>query len=351
MKFLSVFLCACVLCGSCVEGESRFWLTIPELSLIPGADDEGIVIKTDVISFPSQQYNASIVRDGDGFLLASRQDLPGTAWPIPYSMVPLWHLNSSFQVQGGSSILNLIDNHSEDPRLFYANGVLNLMYVRVYDPQRAYKCGISLAKINSKTAETLFKTDLVFPGIAAKEKNWTPLAYREDTGEDSVYFIYAYNPLKVLRFVDEKKGLLEVVCSNGEDSLLSEWESKWGKIRGGTPAIQIGENKYLVFFHSTFRTVNYVMGAIVLEVNPPSFKVKKISPYPIMFQGIYEAPRLRPGKNGKNVIFPSGLAEGVLDGKDVLYLSCGENDTTVRIVTIDKAALLNSLIGRGKFLP
>lgn len=332
--FSGIFFCVLPLCA----GDA--WTSVDRLASVPAADKEGIVIETRTIHASKPHYNPSLVKNGKGFLLASRVDLPGSAWPLPYAMIRCTELDSSFSANEEGVFLELIDNHSEDPRLFYANNTLYMAYVHVVNPMNL-DCTIALATIDPQTKKCKHAVDLFFPGRAPREKNWTPLVYHESHGKDSIYFIYTYNPLKVLRLVDAKRGLAEIVCNEDSNPLFREWEQKWGKIRGGTPAIRINEDEYLTFFHSAFSGVNYVMGAILLEAKPP-FRVKKISPYPILFQGIYESP---PFRSGQMIIFPCGVVESIENERHVLHVSCGENDTAVKVVTFDKQALLRSLRG------
>ncbi len=129
---------------------------------------------------------------------------------------------------------------------------------------------------------------------------------------------------------------------------MKNWEQKWGLIRGGTPAIHLG-NEYLSFFHSSFlhqEVVYYIFGAITFEDTPP-FSIKRISSAPLLFKKMYDKPVLPeiwfyPRKRIR-VIFPGGIAAGVEQGKEVLYVLCGENDVAIKGIVLDKEALLTSL--------
>jgi predicted GH43/DUF377 family glycosyl hydrolase len=84
------------------------------------------------------------------------------------------------------------------------------------------------------------------------------------------------------------------------------------------------------------------MGAYTFEEKPP-FRVTAISHYPILFKGIYDSPILNTASPKKRVIFPCGFVEEKRDGKELIHISCGENDTATKIVTVDKKALFKSL--------
>ena len=119
----------------------------------------------------------------------------------------------------------------------------------------------------------------------------------------------------------------------------------WGGLRGGTPAQKVGD-EYLAFFHSSFRDRNgiiwYCMGAYTFEDQPP-FRITKISNYPILFEGIYGTPPMNTADPMKRVIFPSGFVVEERNGKEVIHLSCGENDASVKIITLDKNTLLRGM--------
>ena len=152
--------------------------------------------------------------------------------------------------------------------------------------------------------------------------------------------MYSFNPLRIIKVIDEEIGDA-VFCYQGTTlPELSCWERKFGIIRGGTPAIRLENGEYLTLFHSSQGGSSYVMGALCLGINP--FRITKISPYPILFRGMYD-PWLGYGKG--TVIFPGGLVEDTdPNGNTVLRVACGVNDSSVKIVTLDKNLLLKSLI-------
>src|SRR5205807_1144789 len=104
-----------------------------------------------------------------------------------------------------------------------------------------------------------------------------------------VYIIYKFHPHRILKLELPFTGEVRVAYENSEGkATLEAWEKKWGFIRGGTPAIQIGQD-FIAFFHSSFSSgnvYNYVFGAITFEGKPP-FRIKKISKAPIFFKNIY----------------------------------------------------------------
>lgn len=118
-----------------------------------------------------------------------------------------------------------------------------------------------------------------------------------------------------------------------------------GKPRGGSAAKIVG-NEYLAFFHSSFCDddgINwYIMAAYTFEAKPP-FRITAVSNYPILFKGIYDSPPLNTANPLARCVFPGTFACETRDGKELIHLPCGENDSAVKIITIDKVALLKSM--------
>ena len=118
--------------------------------------------------------------------------------------------------------------------------------------------------------------------------------------------------------------------------------------------VKVERNKFLVFFHSNISAIsfkrgvqnkqgfNYVMGAYTFQAKPP-FRITAISHYPILFDGIYNSPHMNTAESKKRIIFPSGFAFEKQDGRDLIHVSCGENDSAIKIVTLDQKTLLKSL--------
>jgi predicted GH43/DUF377 family glycosyl hydrolase len=84
------------------------------------------------------------------------------------------------------------------------------------------------------------------------------------------------------------------------------------------------------------------MGAYTFEAKPP-FRITAVSTAPILFDGIYDTPALNTASPDKYVIFPCGFAIEKKEGKTLIHLGCGENDSAIKIVTMDKDELVKSL--------
>lgn len=184
------------------------------------------------------------------------------------------------------------------------------------------------------------------------ERNWVPLI-SEDSDPKRLSFLYTLYPT-VVGTMDLVKRKAPLVDQSFDPSSPSQW--KWGSMCGGTHALLMGDC-YVSFFHSHVTTKDdkrcYVMGASTFSKDPPH-QLMAVSPYPIVFDGLYSSevggkigPLGNPRWNAHldRVIFPCGLVPDTDEtGREVLHLSCGENDVGIRIVTIDKNKLFESLV-------
>ncbi len=286
------------------------------------------VIATSAISIhnlPGPAYNASIVKKGSHYLLFFRYNTPSAHSYIGYA-----ELDGDFhQTDREFQTLNALSESAQDPRVFYRGNELWVAYNDV--TERPGYASMHLARVNleSNCLEEISDMDLHLKHL---EKNWSPFEH-----EGKLFFEYTLNPHQILAF--ETKEMEEK--STGRVM----WPALWGPMRGGTPALPIGDH-YLAFFHSHFKDSHdkccrwYVMGAYLFEADPP-YRLCAVSPYPILFKGLYDSPLSKPTLH---CIFPAGMLFDEVDGKELIHVTCGENDTSIKILTFDKKALLNSLV-------
>ena len=120
---------------------------------------------------------------------------------------------------------------------------------------------------------------------------------------------------------------------------------KWGTPRGGTPAQEI-DGQYLSFFHSSFEDLKgiiwYVMGAYTFSKNQP-FQIERISPHPILFKKAYTQIHHKDANPRIRSLYPTGFIQTSKNSKNTLFVSCGENDSSIKILELDQNSLLNSL--------
>ena len=317
-------------------------------------DRMGLIRKTFVITIPHfpHVYNPSIIPWGNEYLLAFRCDeASNTLKQLNNirSAIGLVRLDKNFKPISASQLLDTKNHCSEDPRLFATTNAVYMSYSHVHSFNPA-ATSIAVSKIDVTQQKVVTCTDLRY-NTAPVEKNWTPFVYKNPKGVEELYFVYKFYPHRILRLSPAIDGTTTIAYDHGENRKrqLKRWQKKWGKIRGGTPAIRIGDD-YLCFFHSAFRykqVYYYVFGAITFEASPP-FRLKKISNSPILFKEMYSIP-VTPQhwfypRHHIRVIFPSGIIQRKEDARDLLYVVCGENDVAIRCVVIDQKLLLASLI-------
>lgn len=273
-------------------------------------------------------YNGAIIEDKEGYRLFFRQD-------------QLLAKNKSFSSHIGSILLssdwNVIEKEpiwidtksdfSEDARVIRQDDALFLLFNEL-DLK-----GRSLRLLELDSGGLSFKEKIFLPNPSQKvEKNWTLFFH-----EKKSYFHYLLSPQKTLFF--DGKNLQQIGPSFFWNSDV--WEKRWGSIRGGTCA-QMIEGSYLAFFHSSFSDpsgrVWYVMGAYTFAARPP-FHIEKISKAPIFFDGIYDSRHKNSAKPYIFSIYPMGFCSK--NGK--VYLSCGENDSAIKVLEIEQKELLKSL--------
>ncbi len=310
----------------------------PPLAHVPWADKMGIVLSVKQITIPSVDapYNASIGPLIDGhYPLFFRYDTPGDGTSRLFSHIGCIRLTPDFEPLSGSFVkIDTKSTFSEDARLFQHNGRQFLVYNDLI-PSSGRR-GICIAAIDTCTGNIGYITPLDASNRDI-EKNWTPFSY-----ENQIQFLYTICPQKVLELHNPQKNLLK---SSHSSSLSSIWPAQWGRLKGGTPAIFV-DGEYLAMFHSSFAddhgVIWYVMGAYTFASSPP-FQIKRISAYPILFQNIYDIAHSVHANPKIRAIYPAGLICEKRGGRDIISVSCGENDSAIKIISMDKAALLASL--------
>jgi predicted GH43/DUF377 family glycosyl hydrolase len=335
-----------VLKGTPSKKKKLRFKSLQALRSVPFADKRGVVLKYKRLKFShvSQAYNPSIVKTETGYLVAFRND-KGYGGKRQSSLAAA-RVDPSFRQVGNTVFFHTNHAISEDPRCLCVNGRLYLMYTHtlVWSPYETYT---AMAKLNPSTLRLSAGKDLQYHPQHI-EKNWVPFAYNDLSGTD-IYFVYSFNPYKVVRLAKTSDGAIEQPFPQAEKRDL-EWESKWGRISGGTPALLVNNEEYLTFFHSYFEPKKnvkwYVMGAYTFSKTPP-FQIRRISRYPIIFKKMYRT-RMHPKvwfhpKYDFHVVFPGGFVESKENQKDVFHLAFGENDSGLCILTLDKERLLNSL--------
>jgi predicted GH43/DUF377 family glycosyl hydrolase len=318
-------------------------VTSPPLPLIniPFADEAGIVLSVKKVSIPfiSAQYNASIGAVGNGYLLFFRYDEPNfTNERLQISShIGCISLDRNFEpLEKECSKIQTDSAFSEDVR-FFQNGKSYFLVYNDLIPCPVDRRGIHIGAIDLCKRKLEYVTTLDLDSRKT-EKNWTPFSH-----QGKIHFLYTINPQKILTLPNPRENLL-LSSPNALPSEL-DWSDKWGALRGGTPA-QLVDGEYLAFFHSSFEDYRgitwYVMGAYTFAAYSP-FKITRISPYPILFEGIYDTPHQVIANPKVRSIYPAGFTCERREDKELIHVSCGENDSGIKIVSMDKNALLLSL--------
>lgn len=291
-------------------------------------------------------YNASIIEQDKGFLLFFRYDVMHQLYYNKiHTRIGCAELDENLnQSNKEFVIIDTCSDHSEDPRVVKAGEEYYLVYNDIFDSKEK-KRGMHLAHLDlaTKKVKTVVPLDLRLNHI---EKNWAPFAYQGLNQNTMLCFEYQVSHPRQILSMDNLENPDYVQITQQKDivdHLL--WTKKWGKPLGGTPA-RLVDGEYLSFFHSKFRDRSgvywYVMGAYTFEPTPP-FRITRISPNPILFEGIYDSEYRNTAEPCKCIIFPCGYAIKQRNGHTILYLACGENDSAIKVVAFDKDALLETL--------
>jgi predicted GH43/DUF377 family glycosyl hydrolase len=313
----------------------------PPLINIPFADEAGIVLSVKKVVIPSlgAQYNGSIGAVGDGYLLFFRYDeanFENERFQI-FSNIGCISLDRNFEpIEKEYSRIETNSAFSEDVR-FFQHGESHFLVYNDLISRSGDRRGIRIGSIDLCKRRLEYVTTLDLDSKKT-EKNWTPFSHG---GE--IHFLYTINPQKILTLPNPQKNLLHPSTNSFESEL--DWSNKWGVLRGGTPA-RLVDGEYLAFFHSSLEDyrgiVWYFMGAYTFAPVSP-FKITRISPYPILFKGVYDTPHQVFANPKVRSIYPAGFTCELREGKELIHISCGENDSGMKIVSVDKNALLASL--------
>jgi predicted GH43/DUF377 family glycosyl hydrolase len=320
----------------------------PCLTNLPLAENLGILSKVTEVNIRGvlAPYNPSLIETQDGYDLFFRYDILNSITNhSPYTpQIGVIHLNRQFQ-QDGREFRNIeiCGTCAEDPRVIAIGDQLYL-FCNIADSDNPRFRNMHLVNIDKSSLEINYETSLDM-NLRWVEKNWSPFEYIDSDSQSHLFLEYQITPRKILELRNPQINSLDSLILPREISYLSlAWTSRWGEPRGGTPLKKVGE-EYLGFFHSSFTHDNliwYVMGAYTFEAQPP-FRITGISQYPILFEGIFETPHLNTATPTKRVIFPSGFVVEKQHDRELIHVSCGENDSSVKILTFDKKNLLKSM--------
>lgn len=310
--------------------------------------DQSVILSTKTLNIPGvfAPYNASISEYDTGYYLVFRYDfLPNFFSYRAFGNIGLVNLDKNMNLKSNFIRVETESKNSEDPRLLSDGNEYYLVYNDIINPQSENRA-IHLAKLNPQTGEIGSNIE-INPGLREIEKNWAPFMYKEANG--TKHFCFEYQiccPRRIMKLAAPDDPTIVNISSHNLGKKDFYWDcDKWGTPLGGTPA-RLVDGEYLAFFHSKFIDENwyvwYVAGAYTFEAKPP-FRVTAMSAEPIFFEHIYDSPMLNTAESNKQVFFPAGYALEKREGRTLIHLSCGVNDSAIKIVTIDKKALMKTL--------
>lgn len=323
-------------------------ISVPrKFSLVPLGEETGLVVGVKEVKIRDviAPYNASLIRSTFGYDLFFRYDvISSKAKDSPfYSRIGVVRLNSQFEQEDKEfKRIDLQTEYAEDPRVILVNDQLYLFYNTNNESTR--NRSMCVAHLDKESFRTSYTTVLDV-NLQWIEKNWSPFEYTDINQKPQFFLEYQILPRKLFELLNPCTGEMKSFTLPQEVSYFSLlWPAEWGTIRGGTPAQKIGD-EYLGFFHSSFKDHDltwYVMGAYTFEARPP-FRITGISHYPILFRGIFQTPCINTASLDKRVIFPSGFVLEKQKDRELIHVACGENDSAVKIITLNKEKLLESM--------
>jgi predicted GH43/DUF377 family glycosyl hydrolase len=339
MKFLLCIFLACLMIFLIVwKRESK--------ELDPRLHDlaDSAIVFTRKIQIPGypKAFNPSLIPFQDGYLLSFRtrhRAKPGTlhARRKDVSFLGVVQLDRDFRVIEKSAqlldVTSYADHFSstaEDGRLFKVGSRI-FIFFNDFPISKNKGYALYFAELIEKESRFVFKEpakQLQYAQAISIEKNWSPFS-----SGDKIYLTYSDQPRVILE-VDIKTG----DCKQAARYCIN-WQWQWGEIRGGTPALQLGET-LLTFFHSSIPSDLkkskggrlYMMGAYIFDAHFP-FTPQRVTALPLGEKEYYTK------ENRHNVVFPGGIAIK----EDLIHVAWGKNNKQIYITTFEKSKLLNSL--------
>ncbi len=317
---------------------------------------QNAVITTKLLSFAeplSNAINGSILEYENGYLLVFRDHTSKKLCkqcPIRRSEIQMVVLDQHFNQNSPIQTITPLSAYCpEDPRLHKVNGNFFVTYNDEpythahHTKSHEWLCRrVFTGKLDpiKATLSDIREVPSPIKNLRYREKNWVPFEY-----QDNLHFIYATDPYTIFNVQDIKDSRAAALCNTKFAPVYNVWDqSIWGPIFGGTPA-RLVDDVYIAFFHAwkkcpDKKNLYYVMGAYAFEPNPP-FKILAITPEPIFFKDAYSA---KHAEAKKHILYPAGFAIEKKENKTILHVSCGENDSSTRIVSIDKDRLLATMV-------
>ena len=310
--------------------------------------------RIDIPNLPANTvaYNPSIARHKGNIYLIFRLDRRDLGWATQMQL-GIVQLDAKFKVIRGPTLLDTRDvpwaNHtSEDPRFIEHLGELYVIFNATHDGSMNSRRAIRIGHIRvpedgdpDDDFELLGLSELIpnEPGFRPwQEKNWSPFTY-----EDEIHLVYRTNPAKVYRI---NAGDLNTMPTEiwvdrvSDDTKTVPWH--YGEMRGGSnAALDEDLGKYISFFHARDANnygggykMHYFIGFYAFDPEPP-FSISHLLPFPIIVPTM-----TNPRQPYLEVAYPGGF----ISDPEVLHVCYGKNDQSIRVLTVDKNRLYDSLV-------
>ena len=306
-----------------------------------------IVLATKRLIFPSypNAFNPSLALTNFGLLLTFRYiPEPETPWISQVGIVRLDE--ESLEPLSAPQLLQFPSEkrktpcQAEDARIFHYNAKTYILYndnTEIINSSEKARRDMFIAQLQEiEHSFVLSEPVKLFSHDHYQEvtcqKNWVPFDWY-----GHMLLCYSIDPHEIL-YPNFENGKCTLIA---QSKIFNHW--KFGKLRGGTPALMV-DGEYLSFFHSSKKMYSvvstdcsrfhYFIGAYAFCAEPP-FKITKITPIPIVAKGFY-----RQSTAEKRVIFPGGFFI-----KDpYLHVAYGKDDQEIWIATIDKDLLKATMV-------
>jgi predicted GH43/DUF377 family glycosyl hydrolase len=318
-------------------GVNFFFISAEKLDVrLEGLAQEAIV-QTKQIRIPgfAKAFNPSLISYPEGYLLSFRirhRMVSSQSRKKDVSFIGVVKLDNEFRVRAQTaqqleitSYASHASSTAEDARLFFLDDRVFCIF-NDFPPSNKEGCSLYCAELVENAGKFVFKEPakpLLYERAIPIEKNWSPFV-----AGGKLHLIYS----------DAPRVILEVNVDSGHCTELARsachWDWRWGEIRGGTPAVSIG-NGFLTFFHSSLPAKKgrlYAMGAYVFDSHFP-FLPHAVSPIPLGKKEDYTR------ENRHNVVFPGGLVVQ----EDQIHVAWGKNNKQICVTTFDKQKLIDSL--------
>lgn len=295
------------------------------------------IVQTKRIRIPgfAKAFNPSLISYKEGYLLSFRirhRLASPESRKKDVSFLGVVRLDKRFRVLPRTaqqleviSYAPHVSSTAEDARLFLIEDRIFCIF-NDFLPSKKEGCALYCGELVETAGKWALKEaakPLRYARAIPIEKNWSPFV-----AEGKLYLIYSDAP-RVILGVDVDSGqCTEVVRSE------CHWEWQWGEIRGGTPAVAMGD-RFLTFFHSSLPVQKgrvYAMGAYLFDTRFP-FQPQAITPFPLGRKEDYTR------ENRHNVVFPGGL----VIQNDRIHVAWGKNNKQICITTFDTPKLMDAL--------